>query len=55
VCPAELVVQSPLVNAEMSHNPLGLKGPSIRADRMQVFEDLLVGDSTVRQEGTDAL
>ena len=37
------------------HDPLGLKGSAIRADRMQVFKDLLVGDSAVRQKGTDTL
>jgi hypothetical protein len=55
MCPAELIVQPPLVDTEMPHHPLGFKGPAIRADRMQVFEDLLVGYSTVWQIGTNAL
>jgi len=45
----ELVVQAPLVNAEVSYHPLGLERPCVRANRMEILEDLLVGYPATRQ------
>jgi hypothetical protein len=42
------------MDAEVPDDPLGFEGPVVGADGTQVFEDLLVGDSAVRQEGADA-
>ena len=54
VPPAELVVQPPLVDAEVLDDPLGLEGPAVRANGTEVLEDLLVGDPVLRQVRTDA-
>jgi hypothetical protein len=51
--PAELVVQSPFIYAKVLDDPLGLKGPTVRASRTEVFEDLLVRDSAIGQVGAD--
>jgi hypothetical protein len=47
-CSAEVIVQPPFIDTEMSHDPLGLKRSAVRADGMQVFEDFLVGDLAIR-------
>jgi hypothetical protein len=53
VAPAKLIIQPPLVDAEVLHNPFGLQWPTVRANGAKVLEDLLVGDSVFRQVGTD--
>lgn len=50
---AELVVQPPFIDAKVLDDPLGLEGPTVGASGMEVFEDLLVGDSAIRQVGAD--
>ena len=52
--PAELVVQPPLMDAEVFDDPLGLEGPAVRANGTKVLENLLVGDPAVRQVRPDA-
>jgi hypothetical protein len=52
--PAEVVVQPPLVDAEVLDDPFGLERPAVRTDGSQVFENLLVGDPVVRQAGAGA-
>ena len=52
--PAELVVQAPLMDAEVLDDPLGLERSAVRANGAEVFEDLLVGDSVFGQVGADA-
>ena len=52
--PPELVVQPPLVDAQMSYDPFGLEGPAVGAQGPEVFEDLLVGHSVFRQIGAHA-
>jgi len=42
------------VDAEVLDDPLGFEGPAVGADGTEILEDLLVGDSAVRQEGADA-
>ena len=48
--PAEVVVQPPLMDAEVLDDPLGLERPTVRANGTEVLEDLLVGDPAVRQD-----
>ncbi len=50
---AEVVVQPTLMDAEVFDDPLGLERPTVRANGTQVLEDLLVGDSAVRQVRAD--
>jgi hypothetical protein len=52
--PDEVVVQSPLMNPEVLDDPLGFEGPAVRTDGLKVVEDLLVGDSVIRQAGAGA-
>ena len=51
--PAELIVQPPLMDAEVLDDPFGLQWPTVRANGTKVLEDLLVGDSVFGQVGTD--
>jgi len=50
----ELIIQPPLMDAEVPDDPLRFKGPAVRTNGTEVLEDLLVGDPAVGQVGTDA-
>ena len=39
---AELIVQTPLMDPEVFHDPLGLEGPAVGPHGMEVFKDLFV-------------
>ena len=51
---AKLVVQPALMDAKVLDDPLGLEASAVRANGTQVLQNLLVGDSVIRQIGADA-
>ncbi len=50
---AEVVVQPTLVDAEVFDDPSGLERPTVRTNGTQVLQDLLIGDTALRQIRAD--